>query len=200
LRDIPEMNYLSTDENPRGEICYQGNSIFKGYFKNAEKTNEALSADGWLASGDVGMVLPNGSIKIIDRAKNIFKLSQGEYIAPEKLENVYIQSPFAAQIFVYGDSLQSWLVAIIVPEMAEVKKWCVAQGMDASDLVPLLNGDALQKAILENLLELAKVNKFSGLEKIKKIYVTSDPFSIENNILTPTMKIKRNIAKDVYKD
>ena len=96
--------------------------------------------------------------------------------------------------------MQSWIVAIIVPEMAEVKKWFVAQGKEADDLTPHLNDPDFHKAILENFLELAKVNKFSGLEKIKKIYVTNDPFTIENEILTPTMKIKRNIAKNVYKE
>ena len=117
------MEYLSTDENPRGEICLKGPSIFKEYFKAKDKTEEAFDKDGWLRTGDVGVIFPNGAVKIIDRAKNIFKLSQGEYIAPEKLENVFIQSPFLQQIFVYGDSLQSYLVAIGVVEPAQIKKW-----------------------------------------------------------------------------
>jgi long-chain acyl-CoA synthetase len=105
LRDIPEMSYFSTDENPRGELLLKGPSIFEGYFKEPEKTKEAFDEQGWLRTGDVCVAFPNGALKIIDRAKNIFKLCQGEYIAPEKLENIYILSPYIGQIFVYGDSL-----------------------------------------------------------------------------------------------
>lgn len=89
LRDLPELSYLTSSDPPRGEVQFFGTNVFKGYFKNPEKTKEAFSEDGWLCSGDVGEIQPNGSLRIIDRAKNIFKLSQGEYIAPEKLENIY---------------------------------------------------------------------------------------------------------------
>ena len=137
-----------------------------------------LDDNGWLSSGDIGIVYPNGSVKIIDRVKNIFKLSQGEYIAPEKLENVYIQSDFLRQIFVYGDSLQSWLIAIGVVEADYVKKWATSKGIAAEKIEELASHQDLQKAVLEDLLSLAKANKFSGLEKIKRIYLTSDEFTI----------------------
>lgn len=115
---------MSTDNPVRGEIQFKGANMFKGYFKNPEKTAEAFTDDGWVSTGDVGIIYPNGAIKIIDRAKNIFKLCQGEYIAPEKLENVYVQIPLIGQIFVYGDSLQAYLLAVIVPDPENLKKWC----------------------------------------------------------------------------
>lgn len=93
-----------------------------GYFKNPEKTEEAFH-DGWLQSGDVAQINPNGSVKIIDRAKNIFKLSQGEYIAPEKIENIFIQSGWLDQVWIHGDSLNDFIVLIAVINMPSAEKW-----------------------------------------------------------------------------
>ena len=124
LRDIPEMSYLSTDKPyPRGECCMMGPCIFKGYFKRPDKTAEAFDPEGWFLTGDVVQVYPNGSLKIIDRSKNIFKLSQGEYIAPEKIEQIMTLSQLIAQCFVYGDSFKNACVSVVFPEESEVMKW-----------------------------------------------------------------------------
>jgi long-chain acyl-CoA synthetase len=96
--------------------------VTPGYYKETEKTKEAIDSNGWLHTGDVGMIFPNGSLKIVDRVKNIFKLSQGEYIAPEKVENVYAQVKGVTEAFVYGDSLQAFTVGIIVPDKHEVMR------------------------------------------------------------------------------
>lgn len=122
LVDVPEMSYTSQDKDergvlmPRGEVCYKGVSAFKGYFRQPDQTRDTIDPEGWVHTGDIGQFLPHGVLKIIDRKKNIFKLSQGEYIAPDKVESKITQSLYIAQIFVYGDSLQSNLVAIVVPE------------------------------------------------------------------------------------
>lgn len=90
LDDLVEMNYTRNSKPyPAGEICIRGPAIFKGYFKNKQLTDETIDSDGWLRTGDVGCLLEQNKLKIIDRAKNIFKLSQGEYIVPEKLEQAF---------------------------------------------------------------------------------------------------------------
>lgn len=101
----------------------KGESVFDGYFKRPDKTADAFDSEGWFKTGDVAMRYPNGSFKIIDRVKNIFKLSQGEYIAPEKIEGIFALCPYVAQSLIYGDSFKSCTVAIIVPNEDKVKAW-----------------------------------------------------------------------------
>lgn len=176
-----------------------GSTITSGYYKRADKTAEAFDEDGWFRTGDVALVYPNGSVRIIDRSKNIFKLSQGEYIAPEKVENIFALCPFVAQSMVYGDSLKNCCVAIIVPEEGRMKKWASENGKEGVSNAEIIKNADFKKTVLDELDQLGRANKLSGLERPKDIYITADPFSVENNILTPTFKLKRNVGRDVYK-
>ena len=94
-----------------------------------------MDDEGYLHTGDVGVILPSGAVKILDRCKNIFKLSQGEYVAPEKIENILIQSNYIAQCMVYGDSLKNCCVAIIVAEEPKLVEWAAANGTTVADAV-----------------------------------------------------------------
>lgn len=98
------MEYYAVDN--QGEVCVKGTNVFRGYYKDSERTAEAIDEYGWHHTGDVGMWLANGTLKIIDRRKHIFKLSQGEYIVPEKIEAIYVKSQYVLQNFVYGESLK----------------------------------------------------------------------------------------------
>lgn len=139
LKDVPEMNYTAQDKPyPRGELLMKGASVTSGYYKRPDKTADAFDADGWFLTGDVVQVFPNGSVKIIDRSKNIFKLAQGEYIMPEKIENVFALCPVVSQTFLHGDSKKSCTVAIVVPEMGKVKNWARENGKDPDNLTKVV--------------------------------------------------------------
>ena len=116
LRDLPELGYLTTENPPRGEIYVKGNSVFKGYFRNPDLTHEVLDADGWLRLGDVGVLLPGGCLKLIDRVSSICKLQHGFYVAPQYLENIFGQCQSVSQVFVSADPRSEFVAAVIVPE------------------------------------------------------------------------------------
>jgi len=201
LVDVPDMNYLSTDQPfPRGEICFRGPCVANGYYKNKEKTDEAWDQYGWLHSGDIGTVDPEGNIRIIDRRKNIFKLAHGEYIAPEKLENIYVQSKYILQCWVYGDSLKSQCIAIIVPDQDQVKLWAQEKGLPPEDPQALCGNPELQKSILEDMEVKGKQAGLKGFEVVKTIHLVPTPFTVEEDLLTPTFKIKRQQAKQRFQN
>jgi len=202
LVDVPDMNYFSTSVPPCGEVCVRGPVVFKGYYKMADKTAEAIDADGWFHTGDVGSLTATGCLRIIDRKKNIFKLAQGEYVAAEKIETICGRCPLIAQIFVYGDSLQSYLVAAVVPDAEETAKWAEAQGLGGTSLRQLTEGaagDKLHAALLAQIKAAAAEAKLAGFEIVKQLVIDPEPWSVENNLLTPTFKMKRVDLKKRYK-
>uniref|UniRef100_A0A8C5EK18 Long-chain-fatty-acid--CoA ligase n=1 Tax=Gouania willdenowi TaxID=441366 RepID=A0A8C5EK18_GOUWI len=193
LVDVAEMNYLAA--NGEGEVCVKGPNVFHGYLKDPEKTAEAIDQDGWLHTGDIGKWLPNGTLKLIDRKKHIFKLAQGEYIAPEKIETVYNRSDPVAQIFVHGDSLQAFLVAVVVPDPDFLPIWAKKKGFEGS-YSELCSNQDVKKAILEDILNLGKGAGLKSFEQVRDITLITEMFSVQNGLLTPTLKAKRT---EIYK-
>lgn len=163
LVDVEEMNYMAA--KGEGEVCVKGANVFKGYLKDPAKTAEALDKDGWLHTGDIGKWLPNGTLKIIDRKKHIFKLAQGEYIAPEKIENVYLRSEPVAQVFVHGESLQAFLIAIVVPDAEILCSWARKKGFEGS-FEELCRNKDVKKAILEDMVRLGKDSGLKPFEQV----------------------------------
>uniref|UniRef100_A0A803WBH7 Long-chain-fatty-acid--CoA ligase n=1 Tax=Ficedula albicollis TaxID=59894 RepID=A0A803WBH7_FICAL len=196
LKDVEELNYFAS--KGEGEvICVKGPNVFKGYLKDKERTAEALDQEGWLHTGDIGKWLPNGTLKIIDRKKHIFKLAQGEYIAPEKIENIYIRSDPVAQIYVHGDSLQAFLVGIVVPDAEVMPGWAKKRGFEGTYAELCKNKVCI--SIMEDMVRLGKESGLHSFEQVKAIYIHSEMFSVQNGLLTPTLKAKRPELRDYFK-
>jgi long-chain acyl-CoA synthetase len=200
LEDIPDMNYFHSDEPyPRGEICIRGPTVFEGYYNDEAKTREVVDDDGWFHTGDVGCWIPGGKLKIIDRKKNLFKLAQGEYVAPEKIEQICERSPFVGQIFVYGDSLKDALVAVVSPDPDYIVQWAKERGLP-QDVGTLCQDSGVLMSVLRSVQEQGRSAKLRGFEQVKAIYLHPEPFTIEAGLLTPTMKIKRPQLKAMFEN
>ncbi|MCE3050528.1 Long chain acyl-CoA synthetase 4 [Datura stramonium] len=198
LESVPEMEYDALSSTPRGEICVRGDTLFSGYYKREDLTKEVM-IDGWFHTGDIGEWQPNGSLKIIDRKKNIFKLSQGEYVAVENLENLYGDNPVIDSIWLYGSSFESFLVAVVNPKKQEVEKWAKQNGL-SGDFNSLCENSKVREHILGELTKAAKEKKLKGFEFIKALHLDPVPFDMERDLLTPTFKKKRPQLLKYYKD
>jgi len=197
LEAAPELNYDPMADPPRGELCIKGPSVFTGYYKAEEKTKEVLETDGWFHTGDIAELTPTGALRIIDRKKNIFKLSQGEYIAVEKVEAVYAKDALVEQVWVYGNSFESQLLAVVVP-VADKLRACAPESLATASIMELCRDPTVKARVLESLNTHAKAGKLKGFEMVRAIFLEPELFGVDNDLLTPTFKLKRPQLQKKY--
>lgn len=226
LVDVNDMGYFHTDcvhgdNEPcvgRGEIYVKGTNVFQGYYKNESATFEAFDTEGWLRTGDIGMWTTLGQLKIIDRKKNIIKLAQGEFIAVEKVEGILSQSPLVGSIFVHADSKESSIVAVVVVDIdsynsmstdPSFKSALSSSSSNSNSNLPSLcatldntrSRKALEEYVLQQMDDVGRQNGLKGFEIVKAVHLVADPWlpSDDVPIVTPTLKLQRNKAKERYK-
>jgi long-chain acyl-CoA synthetase len=173
-----------------GEILMKGPGLMKGYYKNEAATREAIDAEGWFHTGDVGEWVDGKFLKITDRKKEIFKTSAGKYIAPASIENKIKECPFVENCMVVGE-YQKFASAIIVPNMANFKEHCSKNNFEPSD-------ERLNELIQNHI---KKINQsLADFEKLRRCRVVKDVWGIDSGELTPKLSLKRRVLKEKYAD
>jgi len=178
-----------------GEILAKGPNIMKGYYNDEDKTNEVLTDDGWFRTGDIGKIDDDGYLYITDRKKSMFKLSTGKYVAPQNIENKLTGSGFIDQVVVIGYQ-RKFCSALIVPSYDNIKKRLKRDNYEPKE--PFSEDSRIRELINK---EIEKTNKqLSPWEKVKKFELLEDPLTIDGGELTPTMKVKRPVVLEKFKD
>jgi len=176
----------------RGEILVKGDNVMKGYFKEPEMTKEAI-VDGWMHTGDQGIIDEDGMLKITGRVKEIFKTSMGKYISPVLLENKIKESPFIDQIMVVGEN-QKFAAALIVPSFEHLRSWCKIKEIEFTSNSQMIRDKVVKERYKK---EIACFNKdFGDTEKIKKFELIDHEWTIDTGEITPNLKLKR---KEIHK-
>ena len=186
LIDVPDLGYFHTDRpHPRGELLVKTADLFPGYYKRPKTTAEVIDADGYYRTGDIVAEVGPDQLKYLDRRNNVLKLSQGEFVALAKLDAVFSGSPLVRQIYVYGNSAQSFLLAVVVP---------TEDALDRDEL------DELRPLISESLQKTAKAAGLQSHEIPRDFLVETTPFTVENGLLTGIRKLARPKLKARYGD
>jgi long-chain acyl-CoA synthetase len=180
-----------------GEIMVKGPTVMQGYYKEPELTKEVIEPDGWLHTGDIGVMIDNEFLKITDRKKEIFKLSSGKYIAPQAIENKFKESFFIDQIYVFGEN-QKFASALISPNFQFLHNWCSRHHVKFRDNSELIKHPDVIKRFQK---EVNAINKTLGLtEQIKRFRIVIEEWSTLSGELSPTLKLKRRYLIEKYKD
>ena len=176
----------------------KGTNVFKEYYLDNAKTKDALDGDGWYHTGDIGSFDKCGRLKILGRLQSMFKIPQGEFIIPEKIENIYLRCPLINQIFVYGNIFNKSLVAIVVPEEKAVEIWCQKNNFNFN-LKEICKNLHFKNALIQFMNGTGKEGNLKSLEQIKDIYVHDELFSVENKLLTNNMQSNRYELTEFFK-
>eukprot|EP00914_Ancora_sagittata_P011989 GHVO01023221.1.p1 GENE.GHVO01023221.1~~GHVO01023221.1.p1 ORF type:complete len:234 (-),score=23.38 GHVO01023221.1:176-877(-) len=178
---------------PRGELLMRGPVVSPGYFMRPEETQASIDSDGWFETGDVAELLPDGCLSIIDRVKEMFKLSQGEYVTPSRLEGLYSRSAPIQQICVMGNSNMNHPVAVIHPDPEWAESWHLQNSTSADkfDLGTVCQDPKFEDCLKQNLKNIARQHNLKGFELVDNVVITTEAFSPSNGLLTPTHKLRR---------
>ena len=180
-----------------GEVCCRGHNVMIGYYKDEELTKTVIDEEGWFHTGDLGKINEKGQLILTGRLKSLFKTSMGKYINPQMIEEKFAESPFIENIVVVGEG-QKFAAALISPDFTFLQDWCLRHNIEFQSPQQIVTEPEIVKRYVR---EMEKYNAhFGDTEQIKKFELIPDEWSQLTEILTPTLKVKRSLVLERYKD
>ncbi|KAI0758848.1 long-chain-fatty-acid-CoA-ligase [Fomes fomentarius] len=203
LFDVPDAGYRATNNPPQGEVCIRGPSVTKGYYKRDDLNNDEsiFTKDGWLRTGDVGQWNADGTLSLIDRIKNLVKLSGGEYIALERLESIYKSCNLVANICVHANSNAKQPMAVIIPHPDHLRHALEGKdiGVDPKQALPeLCRASAVADLVLKECNAVGKKNGFKPMELLQAVVLTPDEWTPQSGLVTAAQKVQRKKVAEVF--
>ena len=189
---LPNVELRLADD---GEILARGPNIMKGYWRDETATAAVIDTNGWFHTGDIGTFTADGKLRITDRKKNILISSGGKNILPGPIEALVVTSPFIEQVLLIGDG-REFCTALIVPDRTYVESWFAEKRKTFGSWESALNDEELRAALRDDLFR--RQRDLAKHERIRRFALLNEPFTVENGLLTPTLKIKRREAERRY--